>query len=376
MRSVVIQVLVVVVIGAAGYGLWSHRDKLPFFGGGDAPAAQSASRPPIPVDAVPARADSVVVTIEALGTARANEAVTVTSEVTGVISRIRFEEGQQVGRGDVLVDFDSRVEAAEVELRQADIQVRQAELENAQQLYDRAVKLVETQNIPMARLDELAAQLKAARAAVKSAEAAVKAAQARLVKQRVLSPFPGRLGMRHVSLGTLIEPGDPIVTLDDTSVIKLDFQIPERNLSHVGVDQEIAAITDAYPGEVFFGTVTAIDTRIDPVTRAVTVRAVMPNQNNRLKPGMFMLVELGISARQNAIIIPEQAVIADGTIRFVYVIADGAAERRDVDLGQRMRGEVEVLDGVEAGELVIVGGVQKVRDGAPVAPRDAGPPTS
>jgi membrane fusion protein (multidrug efflux system) len=182
--------------------------------------------------------------------------------------------------------------------------------------------------------------------------------------------------MRHVSPGALIEPGGPIVSLDDISVIKLDFQVPEKNLSNLRVGQEITAQSEAYPTRVFFGTVTSIDTRVDPVTRAIAARARIDNTDLALKPGMFLLVELGVSERHNAVLIPEEAVVSDGTARFVYVVVDGQAKRRSVALGQRLPGEVEVLDGVKAGEAVIVGGVQKVRDGTPVAARERTAPTS
>ncbi len=369
------QIVAVVVIGIALYYGWQNRAELPLVGGwfGDAQtaAADGPARPPTPVDVALAKAGSVIVTVEAVGTARANEAVTVSSEVMGIIAEVRFEEGQDVEAGDVLIDFESSVERAEVEVRQAEVAVRSAELQNAQQLFDRARQLIETQNVPMARVDELEAGLQAAKAALRSSEASLKAARARLIKQRVVAPFGGRLGIRHVSQGALIEPGDPIVTLDDIATVKLDFQIPERNIANIRVGQEISAQSQAYPGKVFFGVVKSIDTRVDPVTRAVTVRAGIDNQDDLLKPGMFLLVELGVDTRHEAVLIPEEAIVADGTVRFVYVVADGAAIRKPVTLGQRQPGEVEVLSGVAAGDQVIIGGIQKVRDGAPVAARTA-----
>jgi membrane fusion protein (multidrug efflux system) len=372
--------IVVAVLGGGAYGVWKYGAELPIIGvwlgdGTAPPAASAPTRPPTPVDVATVRAGTVIVTLEAVGTALANESVTVSSEVTGVIARIRFEEGQKVRQGAVLVEFDSGVEAAEVEVRQAQIQVRQAELENARQLYDRARRLVQSQNISAARVDEVTAGLKAAQAALRSAEAALKSAEARLVKQRVTAPFGGRLGIRHVSPGALIEPSDAIVTLDDISVIKLDFQVPEKNLAHIQVGQEVSAGADAYPGRVFFGIVSTIDTRVDPVTRAVGVRALIRNDDEALKPGMFMLVQLGVDTRNNAALIPEEAVVSDGTARYVYVVVDGEARRQPVSLGQRMPGEVEVTGGVEAGQVVITGGIQKVRDGAQVVAREPRPTT-
>ena len=363
--------IVVVVVGGGAYWGWENRASLPFFGGGDADGAAQSERPPTPVDIALARAGAVVVSIEALGTAHANEAVTVMSDVMGIVTEIHFDEGERVEKGAVLISFDQSILAAQVAVRRAEIEVRKAELENARQLFERATRLLETQNVPASRHDELAANYKAGQAAVKAAEAALAAIRARLAKRRVVAPFSGRLGIRNVSVGALIEPGDPIVTLDDISVIKLDFQVPERSLAQLSVGQEITAGTAAYPGRVFFGIVRSIDSRVDQVTRAVTVRALIENPTEALKPGMFMLVELGIATRNQAVLIPEEAVVSNGTERYVFLVDDGVVRQSPVVLGQRLPGEVEVLEGVSAGEQIIIGGVQKVRDGAKVAPRVA-----
>ena len=269
----------------------------------------------------------------------------------------------------MLVNLESGVQLAEVEVRIAEIRVREAQSQNVQQLYDRAIRLSATKNIPEARVEELAAELKAAEAVVQSGKANLRVAREHLVKRRIVAPFSGRVGIRRVSPGTLIEPNDPIVTLDDISLVKLDFQIPEGSLSNIRVGQEINASTAAFPGRVFFGTVSSVDTRVDSVTRAVDVRAVISNEDQALKPGMFLLVELGIDERADAVVIPEQAVVSDGTSSYVYVVVNGEAIRRPIVVGERMPGEVEIMEGVASGEAVIIGGVQKVRDGAKVKPR-------
>ena len=374
-RSAVTQFVVIGVMAAGGYGLWKHADQLPligaFLGPSEPQSTGQSTRPPTPVDVAIARKDSVTVTLEAIGTALANEAVTITSEVTGVIQQIRFEEGETVKKGSVLVNLESGVQRAEMEVRVAEVQVHEAQLENIQHLYNRALRLSETQNIPVARVEELLAELKAAQAIVKSSEANLRVAREQLVKRRIVAPFAGSIGLRRVSPGALIVPNDPIVTLDDISIVKLDFQIPERNLSNIEVGQEITARTDAFPDRVFFGNVSSVDTRVDRITRAVGARALITNDDRALKPGMFLLVELGVAERSNAVLIPEQAVVSDGTSNYVYVVIDGQAIRRPIAIGERMPGEVEILDGVISGEAVIVGGVQKVRDGAKVAPRQA-----
>ena len=369
--SVLAQVLVVAVLGGGAWWAYENRESLPFIGAGDGEGAAAApQRPATAVDVAVARTGSVLVTLEAIGTARANEAVTVMSDVMGLVSEIHFAEGAQVAAGDVLVSFDRSILTAELAVRRAEVEVRKAEVENARQAFARAQRLMQTQNVSAARYDELAAALKAVEAEVKSAQATVAAARARLAKRQVTAPFSGRLGIRNVSVGALIEPGDPIVTLDDISVIKLDFQVPERNLAFLQPGQEITAASEAYPDRVFFGTVTSLDSRVDPVTRAVTVRAVIDNAERVLKPGMFLLVELGVATRHDAVIIPEEAVVANGTERYVFVVDSGTVRQSPVELGQRMRGEVEVVSGVAAGQMVVVGGVQKVRDGTQVAARE------
>ena len=367
--SLFIQLVVVGALGAAGWWTYQNLESLPFIGDAGGETDAKNERPPTPVDIAGARLDSVLVTLEAIGTARANESITMMSDEMGLVSKIHFSEGAQVNEGDILVSLDSGIQQAEIEINRAEIAVHQARLENARQLYARAERLRQSQNVPEARVDELAANLKAAEAEVKRWEAALTATRVRLSKREVRAPFSGRLGMRNISVGALVEPGDPIVTLDDITTIKLDFQVPERNLAHLQPSQEVTAETDAYPGRIFFGRVAAIGSRIDAVTRAVSVRALIDNADEALKPGMFLLVELGVSIRHQAVIIPEEAVVANGTQQYVFIVDEGQARQSSVELGQRMVGEVEVVSGVLAGEAIIVGGVQKVRDGASVAPR-------
>jgi len=372
-RSAVSQVVFILAAGAIGYFLWSNWASLPLVGSGGEPAATApgAGPPKIPVDVAVARSATVMITVEAVGTARANEAVTVSSEVTGVVETISFEEGQMVSAGDVLIQLNSDVQRADVEVRRAEVELRQAELQNARQLFERAERLIKTDNVSQARYDELAALRRAAEASVKSAQAALRSTEARLVKQRISAPFGGRVGMRHISPGELIEPGNPVVTVDDISVIKLDFQVPERSLASIQIGQEVTARTEAYPDEVFFGRVTTVDTRVDPVTRAVSVRAEMPNADGRLKPGMFLTVELGVDTRPGAVLIPEQALVIEGAARFVFVVDEGGVVKRtNVVTGQRMQGAIEVVEGIVAGQTVVIGGVQKVRDGALVTVRE------
>jgi membrane fusion protein (multidrug efflux system) len=171
--------------------------------------------------------------------------------------------------------------------------------------------------------------------------------------------------LRRVSVGALISPGDVITTLDDTSVIKLDFSVPETFVSILREGLSVRATAPAYPGRTFAGKVASIDSRVDMNTRSVTVRALLANEDGALKAGMFLNVSLAKDDRQT-LIIPEEALTPEAEKQFVFVVADGKAQRREVRIGGRSPGSVEILAGLDAGERVIVEGTQKVRDGAPV----------
>jgi membrane fusion protein (multidrug efflux system) len=206
--------------------------------------------------------------------------------------------------------------------------------------------------------DQLEATLKANRARLG-------AATARLEDTVIRAPFSGRVGLRRVSVGTLISPGAVITTLDDTSVIKLDFSVPENFLATLREGLSIHARAPAFPGRSFAGTVASIDSRVDMNTRSVTVRALLANEDGVLKPGMFLNVTLANDERE-ALVIPEEALTPEAERQFVFVVVDGKAQRREVRIGNRRPGSVEVLAGLSAGERVVVEGTQKIRDGAQV----------
>jgi membrane fusion protein (multidrug efflux system) len=188
----------------------------------------------------------------------------------------------------------------------------------------------------------------------------------------ITAPFDGILGLRQVSPGSLVTPGTPIATLDDISLIKLDFQVPERFLAVLAKGQEVTARSGTYPDREFDGRVTSVDSRVDPVTRSVTARAEIPNRDRLLRPGMLMSVQVFLQPRQ-AIVVPEIAVVQVGTESFVYrVKADGTVERAVIALGSRRQGAVEVTSGLSAGERIVVEGTVKLREGARVVESGGG----
>ena len=345
------QLAVVAVLAGAAAGGWYFRQQLPWIGGGTAvppPAAQK----PVPVELSKARRGEVIATIEAVGTARANEAVVITAKLTGLISKIAFQDGQKVKAGTVLVEFDAN------EL-QARLEEARATRDNARQLLARADQLLATKNVPAAKVDELKAQFEVAQARVRASEAL-------LADYTVRAPFSGRLGLRQISLGALVKPGDVITTLDDASIIKVEFDVAETYLAAIKPGLSIVARSAAFPGREFSGKVGALDSRVDPATRSIRVHADIDNADEALKPGMFLTVILVAGRKSDAILVPEEAVVTNSLGSFVFTIRDGRAVRTPVSLGQRVKGAVEILDGVAAGTDIVVGGVQSVRDGAPV----------
>lgn len=355
------QVLVVGVL-AAGAGLaFIYRDNLPFIGKQEtASTARSGGAPALPVDVAPVKRMDITRTIEAVGTAQANEAVTITAKATGLIERINFQEGQQVKAGTILVELD----AAE---SSANISALRAARDGARLAYDRAKQLIESKSVAQARVDELSK-------AYEGAEARLRAEQAKFADSVIRAPFSGKLGLRKVSLGALVRPGDVITTLDDTTVIKLEFEVPETVLSGVAVGNTVNAMAGALPSRKFEGTVATIDSRIDPATRAVRVRAIIANPEDVIKPGMFMTVALSIGKVADAIMVPEESLLAQGGEQFVFVIRDGKATRTRVTVGQRLPGLAQITNGLHGDDQVAITGLQQLRDGARVRP--ATPPMS
>ena len=345
------QILVVAVLAAGAAAAWYYADQN---AGGTSPADGRGMKGgrALPVVAVQARTGSVTVTVEAVGTAQANEAVTITPKRTATVKKIAFIEGERVSAGKVLVELDS------IEFR-ANLEEMRAIRDEAKSLYDRSRALYQKRNVSRARVDTLFTALRAA-------EAKVKADEARLAEFFIRAPFAGRLGLRRVSAGALVTPGTVITTLDDTRRIKVDFRVPETALAHIRPGLPIDAQSASFPGRSFKGRVQTIDSRVDPVTRSIELRASIPNRDELLKPGMFLTARLTLATRDDAILVPEEAIISNGTNQFVFVVAGGKAVKTRVTLGQRGRGEVEITDGLERGAQVIIRGLQKVRSGMSV----------
>jgi membrane fusion protein (multidrug efflux system) len=289
--------------------------------------------------------------LQALGTAGANEAIVVTSKASNLVAAVRFRDGQVVQRGQVLVELDSAQ-------ARADLAAADAALTESTSLYNRSRELLATQAVSKSQFDQIEATKKAN-------AAKVAAARARLEDTVIRAPFRGRVGLRRVSVGSLVNPGAEITTLDDTSIIKVDFAVPENYISVVREGLLLTATTGAYPGKRFQGRVASVDSRVDSTTRSVTVRANVPNPDGLLKPGMFLNVEL-VRDQRSAVVIPEEALVPEQNRQFVFVVAEGRAQKREVQIGARRPGSVEVVSGLARGERIVVEGTVKVRDGGAV----------
>lgn len=304
-----------------------------------------------------ARIEPLGVDIEAVGTTRANESVLVTSKASNVISAIRFQEGDEVAAGAVLVEMED----AEA---QASLAEAEAALADSQTQYERTRDLVERQVLSIAQLDQIDAALKAD-------QARVAAARARLADTVIRASFAGRTGFRDVSVGSFVSPGTPITTLDDISLIKLDFTVPESYMFLIRRGLPVTAESVGLPGRTFEGEVTNVDSRVDPVTRSITVRAEIPNPDGVLRQGMFMTVALKGDVVPT-LLVPEGAIVPEQGHTYVFVVRDGVVERREVRIGKRRPGDVEVVEGLAEHERVVVEGTQNVRHGTVVTDLAAG----
>lgn len=306
----------------------------------------------MPVKTAPVIRETLNVEVTAVGTLRADETVIIRPEIAGRVATIHFKEGQTVSAGDPLVTLDQDEYKAQLAGSTAQVGLDESSYRRLQDL-DRK-NLTSQQN-----LDEARAKLDASRAQQELN-------RVRLDKTVIRAPFAGTVGLRLVSPGAYVKPGDDIANLESLGAMKLDFRVPETYLARLGVGQTLTARMDAYPDQGFEGTIYAIDPALDPETRTVLLRARLPNKGNKLRPGLFARVSLILERRENALVAPEQAIVPVGQKTFVYRVIDGKAVMTPVKLGLRRPGQVEILEGLSAGDLVVTDGQLKIRDGAPV----------
>ena len=320
-------------------------------------AAKGGAAPPgsgdVSVEAVKVATASLPQTITAVGSLRSDESVVLRPEVAGRISTIAFQEGQKVTKGSLLVRLDTAVP-------QAEAQQARANLVLARTKFDRAVDLAKSNYISGQAKDEAENNLKVA-------EASLQLAEAKLAKMDLRAPFSGIIGLRSVSVGDYVKEGADLVNLESIDPLKVDFRVPEVYMRQVQVGQALQVQLDALPGKTFEGRVFAVNPLIDAAGRAVVIRAMVRNPDTSLRPGMFARVRLITRDAQDAMVLPEQALVPQGDQQFVFRIVDGKAVRTKVEVGQRRDAKVEILSGVAKDDMVVTAGQLKLRDGAPVS---------
>jgi membrane fusion protein (multidrug efflux system) len=297
-----------------------------------------------------------------VGSLRSDESVTLRPEVAGRVNAILFKEGQNVRQGMTLVRLDPAINAAEVQQAKANLVL-------AKSKYDRAVELSQRNFISGQAKDEAENNLRVA-------EAAVALVEARLAKTEIKAPFSGVIGLRVVSVGDYVKEGADMVNLESIDPLKVDFRVPETYMRQVQPGQTLTVTLDALPGRKFDGKVLAVNPLIDAAGRSVVIRAIVRNADTSLRPGMFTRVNLITKDQQDALVIPEQAIVPQGDEQFVFRIVDGKAARVRVDIGQRRDGKVEVLKGLDLNDMVVTAGQLKLREGMPVTISTAPGPAS
>jgi membrane fusion protein (multidrug efflux system) len=340
-RTIIIVLTAAVLAG----GLWYFKSS------NEAPG-RPRSFGPVLVVTEPVTQHLLVSSVEALGTTHANESVTLTANLTDTIRRINFEDGDYVEKGTVLVELTNAEE--EAQLAEA-----RANLDETERVLKRLIGLDERGIAAASDVDE-------ARSLSAAAQARLNTIVARLQDRLIRAPFNGVLGFRNVSPGTLLMPGDSITTLDDVSLIKVDFTVPETALSIMQLESRIIAHGVGTGERQFEGTVRAVGSRVDPVTRAVVVRAIIDNQDRALRPGMLLTIQV-VTEEKMALAVPERAVVQNGERTMVYVIDDAQhAMPRSVELGIYQSGMVEIISGLTENEVIVTEGVIKMRPGVEV----------
>ena len=314
----------------------------------------------LPVKAQPVKVAKVDSEVSAVGTLIAFESVVLRPEIAGRIIELNFQEGQAVQKGAKLVTFDPSE-------YQAQLAGSAAEARTEAQRYQRSKELLEQKFVSQDAVD-------VARGNMERAAAKHRQDEVLLSKTMINAPFSGIVGLRLVSPGAYVKAGEDIARLENISSLKLDFRVPEVYLSQIGPKQDLTIRVDAYPNDTFTGRIYALEPSVDDKTRTVVVRAQIPNQHGKLRPGMFARVNVLLGTRPNAILVPEQAIWPQGRDPFVFKVVDGKVALTKVELGVRRPGEVEVVKGLGPTDMIVTDGQMKLKDGAPVTVLPPPPP--
>ncbi len=318
--------------------------------------------PPQPVTAAEARETDWQPRVSAVGSVMAFQGTVVSTEADGVVRQIKFEAGSLVKAGEELVQLD-------IEVEEAQLRAAEAAAEWARVSFKRDQDLVASRSVSQSDLDSAESSLKQANAQVDNLRAVI-------AKKIVRAPFSGKLGIRRVNLGQYLDKGSPVVSLQSLDPVYVEFSLPQQRLGDLAEGLGVVVSSDAYPGQRFEGKVTAVDPDIDPSTRNVRVQATLANADHRLRPGMFVSIDLILARFEKVLVIPTAAVLHAPFGDSVFVIEDGpagpggvrtlVAQQRLARLGPRHGDFVVATEGVKAGEKVVSTGAFKLRPGMPV----------
>jgi len=347
-RLILVVLLLVVIFG----GIFGWK----YYSGAKMAAMMSRPHPPAVIASAEVQVESWQPYLHAVGSVTATQGIFVTTEVAGQVREILATSGQQVAAGDVLLHLDDSVD-------EADLKGLIAQRTLAKLQFERARKLLKDKSVSRSDYDE-------SRANLDSAEAAVAAKRALIRKKTIRAPFTGQLGIADINLGQYLSPGDAIVPLQALDPIYVDYQLPERHLSHVRVGQAVEVEVQAWPGRRFKGAISAINPGVDPGTRTLRLRATLDNPEQLLRPGMFAEVSTVLPRRDNILTLPRTAVTYNPYGESVFVVqrndAGMVVQNRPVKTGEVRAGRVEIIEGLQAGDTVVAAGQNKLRNGQPV----------
>lgn len=325
------------------------------FAAPDAKGPGKPAMPPVTVEVVTVAKETLAQNISAVGTVMSNEAVEIRSEVTGRVEQIHFKDGATIKTGQPIITLEDSVQQAELNRAQADVELKRNNVKRAKELTTKGFA-------SEVRLEE-------AQAEYKLAQATVELAKANLAKTRIVAPFSGKLGIRRVSPGDYVSPGEVLVNLDQMEKVKIEFTVPERYLPQVKVGSEVALTSDARPGQPLKAKINAIESRIAEQNRSIQIQALADNKDAALYSGQFVQVSLPLAQQQAGLVVPDQSLVPIGNQVFVFRVKDDAVEKVVVKTGARTQSKAQIIEGLQEGDVIVSAGQQRLQDGAKVAPR-------
>lgn len=329
-------------------------------------APEKHARQPVRVTVVQPTIQAVTHTLKAVGSFFAEDEVTISAEVDGRISQIVVDEGYPLETGQIVLRLEQERPQLEVARAEAEVREARANVELQQVTLKRRAELLKEQMISQQAYDEIAAQAELAKARLERAETILRLARKSFKDTTVVSPLDGIVTTRHVAKGEYIKAGESLFTAVKTHPLKLTFTLPERFAGHVRQDQHVTVKVKAYPDREFAGHIYFINAQVDPQTRALQLKALVDNREGLLKPGFFADVQVLLGTNDNAVVLPQEAVVQREDRALAYVIEDGVAQERVVALGKRFDGKVEILSGIQPREFIVTSGNSLLQDGQAV----------